>query len=293
VYLFNLVEKKFDGRLTLLVLDEAWLFLKNPVFAEKIAEWLKVLRKKNVFVVFATQDVADVERSPLKTTIIQQCLTKIYLADPSALTAGMFPVYRAFGLSDAEIGLIASATMKRDYFYTSPAGRRLFQLDLGPLTLALIGGADHALLDRLAAVRPPGTPLCRALLEQKGVHYQPFMDDDATEEPVATPGETGGAVQTAGERPPVEKRKPEAGEPVAESKIAELLDAIGSMPKRKQKDGSGRAAAVIARRFSVSQTTMYQAKKVLASGSAGLVEAMRRGRFPLKPPITACGRNSK
>jgi type IV secretion system protein VirB4 len=46
VYLFNLVEKNFDGRLALLILNEAWLFLKNETFADKIAEWLKVLRKK-------------------------------------------------------------------------------------------------------------------------------------------------------------------------------------------------------------------------------------------------------
>ena len=281
VYLFNLVEKKFDGRLTLLVLDEAWLFLKNPVFAEKIAEWLKVLRKKNVFVVFATQDVADVERSPLKTTVIQQCLTKIYLADPSALTAGMFPVYRAFGLSDAEIGLIAGAAMKRDYFYTSPAGRRLFQLDLGPLTLALIGGADHALLDSLAAAYPQGRPICRALLEQKGVDYQSFMDSDAPAEPVPQQGEIKASVQTAAETPAEEQQKT-AAETLVESNIAGLLAAIGSMPKRKKKDGSGRAAAAIARRFSVSEATMYQAKKVLATGSAELVEAMRRGEIPIK-----------
>jgi type IV secretion system protein VirB4 len=44
LYLFTLVEKKFDGRLTLLVLDEAWMFLKNKLFSDKIAEWLKVLR---------------------------------------------------------------------------------------------------------------------------------------------------------------------------------------------------------------------------------------------------------
>jgi type IV secretion system protein VirB4 len=94
VYLFNLIEKKFDGRLSPLVLDEAWLFLKNKTFSEKIAEWLKVLRKKNVFVVFATQDVADVAASPLKTTIIQQCLTKIYLADPAAMTDHLMEVYR-------------------------------------------------------------------------------------------------------------------------------------------------------------------------------------------------------
>jgi type IV secretion system protein VirB4 len=151
VYLFNMVEKIFDGRFALLILDEAWLFLKNETFADKIAEWLKVLRKKNVYVIFATQEVADVAASPLKTTILQQCLTKIYLADPSAETPVMRDVYRSFGLSDSEISLIARARMKQDYFYTSPAGRRLFQLSLGPLALSLIGSPDHALLDSLSA----------------------------------------------------------------------------------------------------------------------------------------------
>ncbi|MDR2095380.1 MAG: AAA family ATPase [Treponema sp.] len=179
VYLFNLVEKKFDGRLSMLILDEAWLFLKNETFSAKINEWLKVLRKKNVFVVFATQDVADVEKSPLKTTIIQQCLTKIYLADPSAVTAGMFEVYRAFGLSDSEIALIAASTMKRDYFYTSPLGRRLFQLDLGPLTLALIGAPDHELLDQLVEEQGPGVPLCREILQRKRIPYAQFLGHDA------------------------------------------------------------------------------------------------------------------
>jgi type IV secretion system protein VirB4 len=183
IFLFNLVEKMFDGRLSLLVLDEAWLFLKHETFAAKIAEWLKVLRKKNVFVVFATQDVADVEKSPLKTTVIQQCLTKIYLADPSAATAGMFPVYQAFGLSDPEITLISGALMKRDYFYTSPIGRRLFQLDLGPLTLALIGAADHALLDGLAKEKLPATPLCREILDRKGVAWRRFLGSDAPKDP--------------------------------------------------------------------------------------------------------------
>jgi type IV secretion system protein VirB4 len=281
VYLFNLVEKKFDGRLTLLILDEAWLFLKHPAFAEKIAEWLKVLRKKNVFVVFATQDVADVERSPLKTTVIQQCLTKIYLADPSAAAAGMLPVYRAFGLSDAEISLIANAVMKRDYFYTSPLGRRLFRLDLGPLTLALIGAADHALLDSLSAGLPQGTPLCRALLEQQGVPFQAFIGEDAPPEPeplAATPAE-----QTLA---PVHQAEPDedgaAAEPDAYSRNAALLDALDAAPRRKHNDGSGRAAAAVAKRFAISQATVYQARKVLRTGSPELIAALRRGDIPVK-----------
>ncbi|MDR2865563.1 MAG: AAA family ATPase, partial [Spirochaetaceae bacterium] len=177
VYLFYFIEKKFDGRLTMLVLDEAWLFLKHPVFADKITEWLKTLRKKNVFVVFATQDVADVVNSPLKTTIIQQCLTKIYLADPMAATEGMIYAYKAFGLSDPEILCIANAQMKKDYYYTSPLGSRLFQLNLGKITLSLIGTADHKMLDSLVREHPlPAYDFCAEILDKKGVHYQHLLD---------------------------------------------------------------------------------------------------------------------
>jgi type IV secretion system protein VirB4 len=177
-YLFYFIEKKFDGRLAMLVLDEAWLFLKHPFFRDKIAEWLKTLRKKNVFVLFATQDVADAIKSPLFSTIIQQCHTKIYLADPMAETAGMYESYRAFGLSDAEISTIARSQMKRDYFYTSPLGTRLFQLDLGELTLGLIGSADHAKLDELEALHrgEAGYEYCQDILRLKNISLKAYED---------------------------------------------------------------------------------------------------------------------
>jgi type IV secretion system protein VirB4 len=140
----------FTGRLTLLVLDEAWLFLKHPIFAAKIEEWLKTLRKKSVFVVFATQDVSDAVHSSLCSTIIQQCHTKIFLADPEAQTPAMSEAYSTFGLSDAEIDALSHAVMKRDYLYTSTLGSRMFQLDLGKVTLALIGSPNHEILDTLA-----------------------------------------------------------------------------------------------------------------------------------------------
>src|SRR3546814_10349446 len=64
-YLFHRLEERFDGRPTLLVLDEAWLFLDNPMFAGRIRDWLKTLRKKNVAVVFATQSLADIAGSSI------------------------------------------------------------------------------------------------------------------------------------------------------------------------------------------------------------------------------------
>jgi len=283
VYLFNAVEKKFDGRLTFLFLDEAWLFLKNETFAEKIGEWLKVLRKKNVYVIFATQDVADVAASPLKTTIIQQCLTKIYLADPSALTDAMTRVYQEFGLTDSEIALIAQATMKRDYFYASPAGRRLFQLSLGPLSLALIGSPDHVLLDGLSARRQTGEALCAQILDAKRVPFRKLLAEDAPLVPEPAPDAPPQDVtvpvrQTLSEQTVAEMTI----EPENASKIAGLLEAVASLPERKKNDGSGRAAAAIARQFSVSQATVYQARKVIRHGGPHLVGALRRGEIPVK-----------
>jgi type IV secretion system protein TrbE len=47
-YLFHRLEARFDGRPTLLVLDEAWTFLDDPLFAARIREWLKTLRKRTL-----------------------------------------------------------------------------------------------------------------------------------------------------------------------------------------------------------------------------------------------------
>jgi type IV secretion system protein VirB4 len=280
VCLFNLVERNFDGRLTMLVLDEAWLFLKNETFASKIAEWLKVLRKKNVYVVFATQEVADIAKSPLKSTVLQQCLTKIYLADPNAATPDMAGVYRSFGLTDAEISLISQSQMKKDYFYTSPAGRRLFQLDLGKITLALIGSPDHKLLDELVSRFEPGGPLCADILDRKGIPVPYFLGRNAPADPEPVPRAKPQA------RPQTQAAAPEpspAPKPAPElSKFAELLEAVRTLPQRKNNDGSGRAAAAISKQFSVSQASVYQIRKILRHGSTELVQKLRNRDIPVK-----------
>src|SRR3546814_10354910 len=64
-YLFHRLEQRFDGRPTLLILDEAWIFLDHPLFAARIREWLKTLRKKNVAVLFATPSLADIANSSI------------------------------------------------------------------------------------------------------------------------------------------------------------------------------------------------------------------------------------
>ena len=97
-YLFHALEARFDGRPTLLVLDEAWLFLDDPLFASRIREWLKTLRKKNVAVIFATQSLTDIADSQIAPAIIESCPTRIFLPNPRALEPSQSETYRRFGL---------------------------------------------------------------------------------------------------------------------------------------------------------------------------------------------------
>jgi type IV secretion system protein VirB4 len=153
-YIFHALESLFDGRPTLLVLDEAWLFLGQGAFAAKIKDWLKTLRRKNVGVVFATQSLADIAGSSIAPSLIESCPTKIYLPSPGALDPETAAQYVRFGLNAKQLQLIATATPKREYYYTCPDGNRLIDLGLGQVALSVVGSNnknDQTLMTGLLA----------------------------------------------------------------------------------------------------------------------------------------------
>ena len=144
LYLFRRIEKSLDGRPTILSLDEAWLMLSHPTFREKIREWLKVLRKANCSVVMATQSLTDALNSGIFDVLVENCLTKILLPNAEAdkegtdKVPGPLDLYKAIGLNDVEIEIIKNATRKRDYYYLSSEGKRLFTLSLDDIALAFV-----------------------------------------------------------------------------------------------------------------------------------------------------------
>ncbi len=140
-YLFMRLEERFDGAPTLLILDESWLFLDDPVFAARIRQWLKTLRKKNVSVIFATQSLADIKDSTIAPAIIESCACRIFLPSPQATEPQIRAIYEGFGLNGRQIEIVATAQPKRDYYYQSRAGNRLFDLDLGAVALAFAGAS--------------------------------------------------------------------------------------------------------------------------------------------------------
>lgn len=141
-YIFHRLEARFDGRPTLIILDEAWLFLDDPIFAARMREWLKTLRKKNVAVLFATQSLSDVAKSTIAPAIIESCPTRIFLPNERAIEPQQRETYEAFGLNTRQIDIISKATPKNDYYFQSPLGGRLFELGLGPVSLAFCGSSS-------------------------------------------------------------------------------------------------------------------------------------------------------
>jgi len=154
-YLFARFDARFDGAPTLLILDESWLFLDDPVFAARIRQWLKTLRKKNVSVIFATQSLADVKDSSIAPAIIESCASRVFLPNPQATEPQIRVIYEGFGLNSRQIEIVATAEPRRDYYYQSRLGHRLFDPDLGPIALAFAGAStpeDQRAIDAVASV---------------------------------------------------------------------------------------------------------------------------------------------
>jgi type IV secretion system protein VirB4 len=152
-YIFHLIDRwTRSGRPTILTLDEVWAMLDDPEQAKQIKTWLKLLRKKNTAVIFATQSLEDLAESAISATLMQSCPTKIFLANAEARTPANRVTYKAFGLTDWQITMLSRAIERREYYVVQPAGRRMIALDLGPAELAFLGVSDPLEVGRVRAL---------------------------------------------------------------------------------------------------------------------------------------------
>jgi type IV secretion system protein VirB4 len=138
IYLFHWIEKQLDGSPTLIVLDEAWVFLRNTQFRAKIREWLKVFRKANAALLMATQSLSDVMKSDIADVIIESCPTKILLPNVEAKNETSRPYYEQLGLNSRVIDGLTRMTPKRDYLVMSPLGQRVITLGLGGVAKSFV-----------------------------------------------------------------------------------------------------------------------------------------------------------
>ena len=93
---------------------------------------------------------------PITAAILESCLTKIFLPNPEARSTVSSAAYQQIGLSERQIEILSYATPKRQYYYTSPQGQRLFDLGLGPVALSFVGASGK---EDLAAIASLATAL--------------------------------------------------------------------------------------------------------------------------------------
>lgn len=179
LYLFHEIEKRVTGRPTLIVIDEAWVALGSPLFADKLREWLKVLRKANAAVVLATQSLDEILKSDIASSVFDSCPTKILLPNSEAKSDAMKDLYyRQLHMNEAEIAAVATSVPKLEYFYMSPNGRRIFRLGLGDVALAFLGATGPEDLKRVEELqREQGKRWPSAWLrEKKIVEWADYWD---------------------------------------------------------------------------------------------------------------------
>jgi type IV secretion system protein VirB4 len=103
MYLFHRLAALVDGRRLVIDIDEFWKALGDETFRGLAQDGLKTYRKQNAFMVFGTQSPADVLRSPIAHTILEQCATKIFLPNAHAAERDYI---EGFGLTRREFALV-------------------------------------------------------------------------------------------------------------------------------------------------------------------------------------------
>lgn len=139
-YLFHAIERTFDGRPTLFIVEEFGIQMNSPYWRKKVDEWLRRLRDANVAFGFATQDVGSLADNELSHIVINS-LASLFLLPNDKLDGPMIrdTYARYLGLTPRQMEKLQGAKAQRDYLYMSTLGRRMIDLRLGPAALAFVG----------------------------------------------------------------------------------------------------------------------------------------------------------
>ena len=154
MYLFHRLSALVDGRRLVVDIDEFWKALGDEAFRGLAEDGLKTYRKQNAFMVFGTQSPADVLRSPIAHTILEQCATKIFLPNPHAAERDYV---EGFGLSRREFALVREelSPESRQFLVKQGLNAVVAELRLDGLAddLAILSGRAETvdLLDRIRA----------------------------------------------------------------------------------------------------------------------------------------------
>jgi type IV secretion system protein VirB4 len=103
LYLLQVMEELVNGERLIYVISEFWKALDHEIFSDFAKQKQKTIRKQNGLGIFDTQSPSDVLRHPIGRTMVEQSVTKIFLANPEAVRE---EYVGGFGLSEAEFDVV-------------------------------------------------------------------------------------------------------------------------------------------------------------------------------------------
>ncbi|MBU1756378.1 MAG: VirB4 family type IV secretion/conjugal transfer ATPase, partial [Alphaproteobacteria bacterium] len=142
MYLFHRIEERLDGDPTMILIDEGWKALDDEVFAARIRDWLKTLRKRNALVGFATQSARDALESRISTALVEQTATMIFMPNSRARPEDYCD---GFGLTQHELALNRTLPAhSRCFLIRQPDASVVVRLDLSgaPEVLTVLSGRE-------------------------------------------------------------------------------------------------------------------------------------------------------
>jgi type IV secretion system protein VirB4 len=142
MYLFHRIDERLDGSPAMILIDEGWKALDDEVFAARIRDWLKTLRKRNALVGFATQSARDALDSRISTALVEQTATMVFMPNSRARPEDYCD---GFGLTTHEFNLIRSLPAhSRCFLVRQPDASVVVRLDLSgaPEVLTILSGRE-------------------------------------------------------------------------------------------------------------------------------------------------------
>ena len=124
------MDELVNGERLIYVISEFWKALDHEIFSDFAKQKQKTIRKQNGLGIFDTQSPSDVLRHPIGRTMVEQSVTKIFLANPEALRE---EYVEGFGLSDAEFDIVSEPGRAGRAALPGQAGPRQRDLRARPL----------------------------------------------------------------------------------------------------------------------------------------------------------------
>lgn len=141
-----------EGQPTIIVIDEGWAAVADPVMAPLVENWERTIRKRGGLVVFASQSPESITDNPIGSVIVSQSPTQIFMPNPNSKAEA----FAGYNLSARELELILTLDKESRCFLVKHGRHSVVcKLDLGGLAdeIAILSGRQSTveLLDKILA----------------------------------------------------------------------------------------------------------------------------------------------